>query len=395
MVTVIEGNNSWAEFGSNLGKGASEAYEQRADQLALQKAVESLPPNAPPQEVIKAITGAKTYNKSAQQDAIKNVVTQEEITQARAKAADAKRIEDARTAIQKDKAEKTVANQANAVAAQERRNTALEEKNAQAKAKIEYERNQNETKKNEERVAADRLIDQLALPPEQKESLKGALPLKDAADLFKEQQKVTDEKLTPFEKALQNKNAEEYVQLTKDIPKLNSVLEDVNYAKKLADEMGVLGIAGSLVNLSGKGKELENVTFTMMEPIVKIFNPSGPIAQAKLKTIQDKYVVKGSDAPWTKKAKLDTIERFTKQALSRATKRMELFQKYDGNPPVKEVEKFDTDSDTISDAMIDYDLQAEEVKLEGMPAPKSFKGKTVTSPDGQKYFSDGTRWVKK
>ncbi len=79
MVTVIEEPNIWADTASKFVKGASEQYEKNADQLALQKAVENLPKDAPPQDVIKAITGARTYNKAAQQEAISNVVNVEEI----------------------------------------------------------------------------------------------------------------------------------------------------------------------------------------------------------------------------------------------------------------------------------------------------------------------------
>jgi len=76
--------------------------------------------------------------------------------------------------------------------------------------------------------------------------------------------------------------------------------------------------------------------------------------------IQDKYVVKGTELPSKRIAKLNALERFAKQALNRAKQKMALIMKYNGNPPEQVIDNFDKESDTISDAMLDYNLIADE-----------------------------------
>lgn len=356
MVTFIPARNDWAEAFEKFGSGVSKGYMNRSDENALRKSISELGENPSARQILDTITNTKTYTPAAKQQALQNYLGVEKFEELKRKAKSQEEINKAK----------------NDIAAS---------KEAREKDKLETERTNTKA-----------IVNQLDLPPEQKESL-GETLSKDAAEsLLKEQLKPKDQKMSPFQKKL----ADDYFDtVTKEIPKLETTLEDINYARKLSNDLGYVGSALGAAGLSGKAKELENVSFTLMEPIVKIFNPSGPIAQQKLKTIQDKYVINASDAPWTKEAKLDALERFAKQALGRAQEKVALIKKYDGNPPEAEVQRFDKESDTLSDAMVDYDLVGEEVKEEGMPNPDKFKGKTITSPEGQKYYSDGTRWVKK
>jgi hypothetical protein len=360
MVTILPAEEGWGEAFSRFGAGLTQGYTQRSDENAVQKAITDLGDNPSARQILDALTKTKTYSPKAKQTALQNYLGLEKFDELKRHAKEQEAI---------GKAKNTIAE------AQENRET----------TKATTERNNIKT-----------IVNQLDLPDEQKAELGETISQNAAESLLKDQLKPKDEaKLTPFQKKVQEKNADEYINLSKEIPKIESTLGDIAYARKLSDELGVSGAVLGAAGLSGKAKELEGVSFTLMEPIVKIFNPSGPIAQQKLKMIQDKYVIKASDAPWTKKAKLDALERFAKQALNRAQQKMALIKQYEGNPPEDVIDKFDKESDTLSDAMIDYDLVGEEVKEEGMPSPTDFKGKTVTSPDGKKYFSDGTRWVKK
>lgn len=198
-----------------------------------------------------------------------------------------------------------------------------------------------------------------------------------------------------FEKTYERKLAEEYIKLPEEIAKLDNTLGDIAETEKLSKELGVVDVALAVGGLSPKSKEMEALSFTLMEPIVKIFNPSGPIAEKKLRTIQDKYVIKGTDAPWNRQAKLNALRRFAEQAKSRALARKNLIEKYKGVPPQDKLEQFDKESESISDAMMDYDITGEEVKIEGLPPAEKHKNKTINGPNGEKLYSDGTRWVKK
>jgi hypothetical protein len=368
MVTILPREESTAtqlakSFGDSFGASAGQAYMGRSDEMALRKAIEGLPANASPRDILNAITNTNTYSPEAKQTMLKNYLGVAEFEELQRKAK-------------------------------------VQEETNKAKNVIEQNKlNKEETKTNLDREKVKSLVNLLNVPEEQKGALSESIDLKTAQDLIKEQSKSGEGKLTPFEKKIQEENAKKYIDLAEKIPQIESTIGDIAYARELSNELGVTGTVGGLLGLSGKAKELEAVSFTLMEPIVKIFNPSGPIAQQKLKMIQDKYVIKPSDAPWIRNAKLDALDRFSKQALNRANKKLDLIKKYDGNPPPQEIDKFDKESDTISDAMVDYDLIGEEIKQEQLPKelpdPKLVKGKTITSPEGQKYYSDGTRWVKK
>lgn len=146
MVTVIEEPNPWAEIGGRFGKGVAEGFETRADQQALQKSIETLGPNASPQDVIKAITNTRTYNPQAQQTAIKNIVDVEGITKTR-KEAELK---------QKENELKNEANLLRKQEIQQRKDEAQQKRNAA-----------DQTGK----ISAKYLVDKSSLPDEQKAQL--------------------------------------------------------------------------------------------------------------------------------------------------------------------------------------------------------------------------------
>jgi len=362
MVTILPKENDWSEVGQLFGQGATKGYQNRADEMALQKAIGGLGENPTPRQILDAVTGTKTYNPTSKQNMFKNYLGAAEFEELQKK-------------------NKTAGELASA------KNTISDAKNKATQDKA-----------NSERVAADTLIDQLDVDPDLKEKFKGNLPLAQATDLYKHQV-TAGEKLSPLEKKLQEKQAEDYIELTKEIPKLQTTVENVKYVEELAKKLGFLGPLKGLLNTESAA-ELNAASFPLIEPIVKMFNPSGPIATQKLKIIQDKYQIKATDAPWSIPGKIKALERFSKQALSRAQERMKLYEEHKGNPPKEVLKKFDKESETLGDAMVDYDLAGEEAPKGSMPEQvtkdvEKLKGKTITSPDGQKYYSDGVRWLKK
>lgn len=354
MVTVVQPQNTWSDIGERFGTGVVQGHQNRSDEMALQKSIGSLPPNASPRQILDAITNTKTYSPEAKQNVLKNYMGQAQFEETKKKAQE---IQSAKQA---------------------------EELN----------------KLNRERENARNIVKQLKLPEEQKAALGESLSQSAAEDLLKAQVKGEGtEKLTPFQKKVQEKNAEDYINLTKEVPKLQNTIENIDHVEELSKTLGAfdmnwLGPLSGLVGTS-QAKELEAASFPLIEPIVKTFNPSGPIATQKLKIIQDKYQIKATDTPPAIKGKIAALRRFAKQAYARNNERLKLYEKYDGNPPLNIIESFDQESDTLSDAMMDYEVKGEEVDIPGLPEAKGFKGKTITSPEGEKYFSDGTRWVKK
>lgn len=346
MVQVLPVHNPWAEIGQDL-LGGIESYKERSDQLALQRAVTNLPENATPQQILEGITKTVTYSPKAKQQALENAI-----------------------GVSK-----------------------MEELSKQIKVKEGLERKKVE----KEREDVKAIVKQNKnLTEEQKEVLGETLDLKSATDLTKDFLKGSNEKLTPFEKKVQEKNADEYINLSKEIPKLQDSVGTIAEARKLSKELTGLGMLSAKAGFTTQtGKQLEGLTFPLIEPILKILAPSGAIAKEKLLRTEAKYAILASDPAYLREAKLNALEYYAKQSLNRAQMKMDLIKKYEGNPPDNVVEKFDRESDTISDAMLDFPLTGQEYKGEvpnGVEASK-FNGKEMEFPDGNTYKSVGGKWI--
>jgi hypothetical protein len=365
MVQILPADTRWEQYGAALTNGF-EAYKQRSDEMAIQNAIRDLPENAKARDVLNAITGANTYSPEAKQNAFKNYLGAEQLAEHQREAKEAEDIA-------------------------RRKVTVEEAKLAKAKAK-----------EAEDKAAAKETVQQLDLPEEQKKALEDIATLPMAQDLLKEQIKNKGKAagVSAFDKKIQEKYAEEYVELPKELEKVKTNGEDIEHAKELSKQLGYIGSVKSAVGLSELGSEIDAVGFKLMQPMLKIFNPSGPVAEKKLKQLEAKYAIKSTDLPDVREGKLKALERFNKQAERRIEARMDLISKYNGLPPQATVNRFDKESETLGNAMLDYDLIGEEVKEEDIPPEykdaSKFKGDIITSPDGStKYYSDGTRWLKK
>src|ERR1700679_2474097 len=72
MVTIVPKENTWGEGFRNLGEGLTEGYMKRSDENAVRKAVQDLPPNSTPRELLNALTNVHTYGNESKQEAFKN-----------------------------------------------------------------------------------------------------------------------------------------------------------------------------------------------------------------------------------------------------------------------------------------------------------------------------------
>lgn len=147
MVTVVPADEGWGEAFSKFGQGFTQGAMNRSDQKALQKAIDDLPPNADPRDVLKAVTGVKSYNNQAKQDFLKNSL---EVDKYRQHFEETKKKHEMQETKAKEKEQKRVA----------------EEKKAQ-----------------NDREVADSLIDNANIPEEQKQALRGKVGTNTAAAL--------------------------------------------------------------------------------------------------------------------------------------------------------------------------------------------------------------------
>jgi hypothetical protein len=300
MVQVVPADPGWSEAFQGLGKGLVGGYQNRSDEMALQKSISALGENPTPQAVLKAVTSTKTYNPEAKANFFKQFLGAAKLEETSSKAA-----------LQR---EKDAAKAAHDIAAEKRANEQLElNKRAQ-------ELNENKFKYTQEHPKPEKA------PPK-----------------------------SEFEKVRERKAAEEYSKLEEHVPILKDNLKGIEDVRALAKSRGFFGPVAGALGL-GKSHELNAKSFPLIQQIVKAFNPSGPIAQRKLEFIKDQYEVKATDMPWKVEGKLNALEYWTKQALAREEQKLKLYQKYDGIPPKDELEQFERESDSLSDAMMDYQI---------------------------------------
>ena len=109
---------------------------------------------------------------------------------------------------------------------------------------------------------------------------------------------------------------------------------------------------------SADATEVETLGFTLLDPIIKLFNPVGPIPVQKLKIIQTKFQPNPWDLKETFEGKMNSLERIGNQLVARLEQRKALLDSYGEQvPPKEELEKFDADTVKLIDQ-----VEAEETK---------------------------------
>ncbi len=184
-------------------------------------------------------------------------------------------------------------------------------------------------------------------------------------------------KLSPFENKLQGLNAESYFKTTQEeIPKLNSILKTIDMMEKDLNKVG--GVSGYIKSALGSedAAKFDAQGLTLIEPIVKIFNPVGAIPTAKIELVKDKFAPRASSTNRSNKGKLEAVKAFSKQALDRANQRVKLIEQYNGNPPPNVLGQFDNESESLVDAMLEYPVEGEDKGSEDDMV-------SVTNPEGQ------------
>lgn len=361
MVTILpKDERDWGNVGRGFGAGLTEGYMNRSDEKAIQKAVSDLGPNPGARDLLNAITNTKTYSPAAKQQVLKNYMGIEEFEETKRK--------------------------------------------AKAQEEIEMKKIEAATQKAQQKAIQDQqksdqlntMLENTDLPQDEKDQLKEAPnDVKTAAykDWYKS--KHTNKKLTPLESRIMTKQADEYMDIQKYLPKGYDAIKNLDAAQKLSDNIGPLRQGAALVGASGKFRELEGLVLPAIEPILKIFNPVGAIPLGKMQLLRDQYAIKATDIPSVRTAKIKVLKQFTEQMIARSEARLEMMNSTDGIVPQKDLDKFDRESETLVDAMLDFDLTAEEATNAELPPPQQWKGETVQDPDGNEYYSDGNRWVKR
>lgn len=173
-------------------------------------------------------------------------------------------------------------------------------------------------------------------------------------------QKSKPEKAAPkseFQKTIEKKSAEQLIKLEEDIPKAEDALSNLDRIEEISNKYlkGISGYAKAFIGTES-AKEMENLGFTAIEPIIKLFNPVGPIPVQKLKIIREEFQPKATDMQTTVAGKINALRRIGNQAVARAKERVRIIRQFEGNPPEEVIKTFDNESENLRDAIADQEI---------------------------------------
>lgn len=146
--------------------------------------------------------------------------------------------------------------------------------------------------------------------------------------------KQLKEKPDAFKDAVTKKMANEYLGIEDQILKTQSGLEDIGAArKKVTEARSITGWLGHKTGLGSAGTELETIGHTLLEPILKIFNPAGVLPQSKLEILRGIYTPRATDTEAVANAKLNGLERLYNRSLKILQTKKQLIENFGGYIP--------------------------------------------------------------
>lgn len=197
--------------------------------------------------------------------------------------------------------------------------------------------------------------------------------------------------LSEKEKIMQKEFGKQEAEIVKELPKINSSL-------RIADEVGnLIEATTGTGNLSLENRsKLDVASSTLLEPLIKIYNPTGQMSAVKLKWITDRFKISNNELRSTQRGKLESIKSLLNEQKRRLEERQKLINEYGGDAPKNVLDNFDKDSEKIYDQMSGFSAFGE-----AKPAPpniqKAFqnadKSKVINGPEGKSYKWQGDQWV--
>lgn len=304
MAQFIPAKDDWAKAFRSIGGGVSEGYMNRADEKAIQEAVSRLGPDASMKDTINAVTGTKTYSPESKNRAIGNYTKSYGIN------------------LKDKRLEETI-----------RHNKAVEGQ-------------KTTTDKGDSKAA----INNSNLPDEKKKALleqveSGEVSYKAIKDLIKPDS---------VEEKMIGDNIKDYKQAVVDLPKAQRNLQDLDKLEELNTKLsGPFGYVKAYNPLNEDASEMQALGFGVLDSVIKIFNPSGPIAQKKLEQLQKVFAISPTDSSAKTKGKIKALKSYAERARDLAQQRIDLFTKYNGRIPLGELARLDTAGAASIDEMID------------------------------------------
>jgi hypothetical protein len=156
----------------------------------------------------------------------------------------------------------------------------------------------------------------------------------------------------------------EILDIEKELPKFKSSQQNITRLEELSKTLtGAKGYWDAAWG-NKNAAEFNTLGASLLDPVIKIFNPSGALPTAKLNWIKDQFQPKAVELSGTIQGKIATMKRFNDQAIERAEKKLVLFKNYNGIPPQSEILKFDQETEKIANDMVDQGQLLEKMQDE-------------------------------
>jgi len=214
-------------------------------------------------------------------------------------------------------------------------------------------------------------------------------------DIKQEAERNKTKPLTPYEKKRQELSAKEQIDIFKETAKVDSALRDMQHIGALIEETTGTGT----FNLQ-KRNQLALASAAALEPILKIYNPTGQVSGVKLAWINDNFRISNNESRWAQRGKQIEMTKLLSEQKRRLQQRQQLVDEWNGNPPMNVLREFDNESEKIYDDVIGWNEESakrgiyneapSQIQEQLKNAPKD---KVINGPEGKKYKWVEDKWV--
>jgi hypothetical protein len=177
-------------------------------------------------------------------------------------------------------------------------------------------------------------------------------------------------------------------------PKLQSMGKTIDRIEQLIPEVsGPSGMFKGALGLGEATAEINALGLTLLEPVLKIFNPVGAIATRKMELLKDKIVPKATDTTEVIQGKLNFARKIHKDAMEKAQRISELYEEYGEDIPYDKLLAVTKEADI--DKYIQGEGKNQQQSFDKLPNAKDYNGKRIEDEEsGVIYESNGTNWKK-
>lgn len=213
--------------------------------------------------------------------------------------------------------------------------------------------------------------------------------------------KARGNKQSEFDKTLSKEYAKQYAQIQEQLPKYKAAQQDLAYLSDLSDKISGIGGYAKL----GTRSEFDAIAASTIEPMIKMYNPTGAVAARKLEWINKTFKPSSLDTGYTTRGKIAGLQRIFNTQQNKLMERQQLIEAFNGNPPRGTLEAFDREAEQEYDQILkeEYKKQTgKDLEEKNKPTEDDMKmlpniqsvppGKKVRLKDGREFRVVNGEW---